>query len=199
MRFLTSGYDKTYVRKKKTAKIINFISKSKKINRIQTEDMEQTRMDALAKEMVDNYYGATKKSFLVILIKGENADKTAAYPINLYQTRIGAVKAKKDLVAKGLEDVGFSNFLIVPLSRIDNWVKEQKEKSDLILTATSYCRTIEEKMENDELVNCSEDEKTEIQSAIGNLREVLSDNNESSTSIKEGFEKLQNLLEGKLN
>ena len=49
---------------KKTAKIINFISKSKKINRIQTEDMEQTRMDALAKEMVDNYYGATKKSFL---------------------------------------------------------------------------------------------------------------------------------------
>ena len=77
--------------------------------------------------------------------------------------------------------------------------KEQKEKSDLILTATSYCRTIEEKMENDELVNCSEDEKTEIQSAIGNLREVLSDNNESSTSIKEGFEKLQNLLEGKLN
>jgi len=71
---------------------------------------------------------STKKSFLVILIKGENADKTAAYPINLYQTRIGAVKAKKDLVAKGLEDVGFSNFLIVPLSRIDNWVKEQKEK-----------------------------------------------------------------------
>ena len=49
---------------KKTAKIINFISKSKKINKIQTEDMEQTRMDALAKEMVDSYYGATKKSFL---------------------------------------------------------------------------------------------------------------------------------------
>ena len=77
--------------------------------------------------------------------------------------------------------------------------REQKEKSDLILTATSYCRTIEEKIENDELVNCSEDEKTEIQSAIGNLREILSDNNQSSTSIKESFEKLQNLLEGKLN
>ena len=77
--------------------------------------------------------------------------------------------------------------------------KEQKEKSDLILTATSYCRTIEEKIENDELVNCTEEEKTEIQSAIANVREVLSNNSESSTTIKESFDELQKLLEGKLN
>jgi molecular chaperone DnaK len=77
--------------------------------------------------------------------------------------------------------------------------KEQKEKSDLILTATNYCRTIEEKIDNDELANCTEDEKKEIQSAIDNLREILLNNNESSESIKESFEQLQKLLEGKLN
>jgi molecular chaperone DnaK len=77
--------------------------------------------------------------------------------------------------------------------------KEQKEKSDLILTATNYCRTIEEKIDNDELANCTEDEKKEIQSAIANLREILLNNNESSESIKESFEQLQKLLEGKLN
>ncbi len=77
--------------------------------------------------------------------------------------------------------------------------KEQKEKSDLILTATNYCRTIEEKIDNDELTNCTEDEKKEIQSAIGNLRELLLNSNESSESIKESFEQLQKLLEGKLN
>merc|ERR1712210_239965 len=33
--------------------------------------------------------------------------------------------------------------------------KEEKEKSDLILTATSYCRTVEEKINNDELINCT--------------------------------------------
>ena len=77
--------------------------------------------------------------------------------------------------------------------------REQKEKNDLILTATSYCRTVEEKIENDELTNCTEEEKTEIQSAISNLRETLSNNNESSESIKESFEQLQKLLEGKLS
>jgi len=77
--------------------------------------------------------------------------------------------------------------------------REQKEKNDLILTATSYCRTVEEKIENDELTNCTEEEKTEIQSAINNLRETLSNNNESSESIKESFEQLQKLLEGKLS
>nr|YP_010215241.1 Hsp70-type chaperone [Thalassiosira profunda]UBQ34722.1 Hsp70-type chaperone [Thalassiosira profunda] len=77
--------------------------------------------------------------------------------------------------------------------------KEQKEKSDLILTATNYCRTVEEKIANDELVNCTEDEKKEIQSAIENVRELLSNTNESTDSIKDSFEQLQKLLEGKLN
>jgi chaperone protein DnaK len=77
--------------------------------------------------------------------------------------------------------------------------KEQKEKSDLILTATNYCRTVEEKLDSDELTNCTEDDKKEIQSAIANLREVLANNSESTDSIKESFEQLQKLLEGKLN
>ena len=77
--------------------------------------------------------------------------------------------------------------------------KEQKEKSDLILTATNYCRTVEEKINNDELINCTEEEKKEIEVAITNLREILLNTNESSESIKESFEQLQKLLEGKLN
>ena len=76
--------------------------------------------------------------------------------------------------------------------------KEQKEKTDLILTATNYCQTVEEKINNDELPNCTEDEKKEIQSAIENLRALLSNNNESSESIKDSLEQLQKLLEGKL-
>merc|ERR1712008_567249 len=39
--------------------------------------------------------------------------------------------------------------------------KEQKEKSDVILTATNYCQTVEEKIENNELSNCTEEEKKE--------------------------------------
>jgi len=77
--------------------------------------------------------------------------------------------------------------------------KEQKEKNDLVLAATNYCRTIEEKINNDELSNCNEDDKKEIQSEIENLREKLSNANESSESIKESFEQLQKLLEGKFN
>ena len=59
--------------------------------------------------------------------------------------------------------------------------------------------TVEEKIANDELVNCTEDEKKEIQSAIENVRELLSNTNESTDSIKDSFEQLQKLLEGKLN
>jgi len=80
--------------------------------------------------------------------------------------------------------------------------KEQKEQSNLILAATSYVREVEEKIEKDELINCTEDEKKEIQSAISNLREILSNKSESSNyseSIKESLEQLQKLLEGKLN
>jgi len=77
--------------------------------------------------------------------------------------------------------------------------KEQKEKSDLILTATNYCRTVEEKIEKDELTECTEDEKKEIQSTIKGLRELLVNNTESLESIKESFEQLEKLLEGKIN
>jgi molecular chaperone DnaK len=77
--------------------------------------------------------------------------------------------------------------------------KEQKEKTELILTATNYCQTVDDKINNDELINCSEDEKKEIQSKITNLREVLLNTTESSESIKKYFEELQKLLEGKLN
>jgi molecular chaperone DnaK len=77
--------------------------------------------------------------------------------------------------------------------------KEQKEKTDLILTATNYCQTVEEKIEKDELINSTEDEKKEIQSLITNLREIMSNKNESSESIKKSFEELQKLLQGKLN
>lgn len=77
--------------------------------------------------------------------------------------------------------------------------KEQKEKTELILTATNFCQTVDDKINNDELINCSEDEKKEIQSKITNLREVLSNTTESSESIKKYFEELQKLLEGKLN
>jgi molecular chaperone DnaK len=77
--------------------------------------------------------------------------------------------------------------------------KEQKEKTELILTATNYCQTVDDKISNDELINCSEDEKKEIQSKITNLRAVLLNTTESSESIKKYFEELQKLLEGKLN
>lgn len=77
--------------------------------------------------------------------------------------------------------------------------KEQKEKTDLILTATNYCQMVEEKINTDELTNSSEDETKEIQSAISNLREMLSNNTDSSESIKASFEQLEKLLEGKLN
>ena len=77
--------------------------------------------------------------------------------------------------------------------------KEQKEKTDLILTASSYCQTVEEKIEKDELTNCSEDERKEIQSGIIKLREIMSNKNQSSESIKNSFEELQKLLQGKLN
>ena len=76
--------------------------------------------------------------------------------------------------------------------------KEQKERANLILTVTNYCQTVKEKIDSDELTNCNEDEKNEIQSAISNLNEMLLNNSESSESINESFEELQKLLEGKL-
>jgi molecular chaperone DnaK len=77
--------------------------------------------------------------------------------------------------------------------------KEQKEKTELILTATNYCQTVEDKINSDELINCTEDEKKEIQLAITSLREILLNNNESPESIKKSFDQLQQLLQGKFN
>ena len=77
--------------------------------------------------------------------------------------------------------------------------KEQKERTELILTATNYCQTVEDKINSNELINCTEDEKKEIQLTITTLREMLLNNNESSESIKKSFEQLQQLLQGKFN
>ena len=76
--------------------------------------------------------------------------------------------------------------------------KEQKERNDLVLTATSLCRAVEEKIEKDELIDCTEEAKTEIQTSITNLRELVSNNTASSESIKDALENLQKLLEGKI-
>lgn len=44
--------------------VINFIKKSEINNKIQTEQMEIRKMDNLAKELVDTYFKASKKSFI---------------------------------------------------------------------------------------------------------------------------------------
>jgi molecular chaperone DnaK len=77
--------------------------------------------------------------------------------------------------------------------------KEQKQKTELILTATNYCQRVDDKINNDELINCTEYDKKEIQLAISNLREMVLNTNESYESVKKSFEELQKLLEGKLN
>jgi molecular chaperone DnaK len=77
--------------------------------------------------------------------------------------------------------------------------KEQKQKTELILTATNYCQRVDDKINNDELINCTEYDKKEIQFAISNLREMVLNTNESYESVKKSFEELQKLLEGKLN
>ena len=47
--------------KDKKNNILNFVNKSKENKKIQTEDDEFKRMDALAKELVDVYYKASKQ------------------------------------------------------------------------------------------------------------------------------------------
>ena len=51
-------------KKKKSAEIIDFVNKSKTTNKIQTEQMEAKKMDNLAKELIENYFNASRKSFL---------------------------------------------------------------------------------------------------------------------------------------
>ncbi|WP_440930389.1 hypothetical protein [Candidatus Pelagibacter sp.] len=51
-------------KKKKSAEIIDFINRSKDKNKIQTEQTEIKRMDNLAKELIENYFKASRKSFI---------------------------------------------------------------------------------------------------------------------------------------
>lgn len=51
-------------KKKKSAEIIDFINRSKDKNKIQTEQTEIKRMDNLAKDLIDSYFKASRKSFI---------------------------------------------------------------------------------------------------------------------------------------
>ena len=55
---------KKKIKKGNKAEVINFINKSKKNNKIQTNADEARKMDNLAKELVENYLRASRKSFL---------------------------------------------------------------------------------------------------------------------------------------
>lgn len=55
---------KEITKTEKKAEVINFINKSKDNNKIQTEKMEKSKMDDLAKELVETYLKASRKSFL---------------------------------------------------------------------------------------------------------------------------------------
>jgi len=52
------------IKKNNKAEVINFINKSKKNKKIQTNADEARKMDNLAKELVENYLTASRKSFL---------------------------------------------------------------------------------------------------------------------------------------
>ena len=51
-------------RTEKKAEVVNFINKSKDNYKIHTEKMEINKMDDLAKELVETYLKASRKSFL---------------------------------------------------------------------------------------------------------------------------------------
>ena len=55
---------KSMIVKNDKSKVINFVNISKNSNKIQTEQMEVKKMDALAKELVENYLKASRRSFL---------------------------------------------------------------------------------------------------------------------------------------
>ena len=55
---------KSTIVKKDNSKVINFVNRYKNSNKIQTEQMEVKKMDALANELVENYLKASKRSFL---------------------------------------------------------------------------------------------------------------------------------------
>lgn len=55
---------KKKIKKQDSTEIIDFVNKSKETNKIQTEQMEMKKMDNLAKDLVDSYFKASRKSFL---------------------------------------------------------------------------------------------------------------------------------------
>ena len=62
--FIKKFKNKNKIKEPKKAEVINFVNKSQQINKIQTERMESKKMDNLAREVVDNYFNASTKSFL---------------------------------------------------------------------------------------------------------------------------------------
>ena len=62
--FKKKSKNKKKIKELKKAEVINFVNKSQQTNKIQTEKMESKKMDNLAKEVVDNYFKASTKSFL---------------------------------------------------------------------------------------------------------------------------------------
>nr|YP_010200845.1 Hsp70-type chaperone [Skeletonema marinoi]UAM91342.1 Hsp70-type chaperone [Skeletonema marinoi] len=76
--------------------------------------------------------------------------------------------------------------------------QEQKQKSEIVVASMAFCDEIEKKLNNDELTNCTDEEKEEITSTIKTLREAVSNKDTSYDSMKESLEQLQKLVEGKL-
>ena len=76
--------------------------------------------------------------------------------------------------------------------------QEQKQKSEMVIASMAFCDEIEKKLNNDELTNCTDEEKEEITSTIKTLRETVSNKDTSYESMKESLEQLQKLVEGKL-
>ena len=76
--------------------------------------------------------------------------------------------------------------------------QEQKQKSEMVVASMAFCDEIDKKLNNDELSNCTEEEKEGITLAIKSLRETVSNKDESYDSMKESLEQLQKLVEGKL-
>jgi molecular chaperone DnaK len=76
--------------------------------------------------------------------------------------------------------------------------QEQKQKSEMVVASMAFCDEIDKKLNNDELANCTAEEKEEITLAIKALRETVSNKDASYDSMKESLEQLQKLVEGKL-
>jgi hypothetical protein len=68
----------------------------------------------------------------------------------------------------------------------------------MVVASMAFCDEVEKKLNNDELTNCTDEEKEEIKLAIKTLREDGSNKETSYDSIKELLEQLQKLVEGKL-